>query len=86
MDGSVFSMAWVQVSVQGVVGGLAHAVIHRGWEECGSGTCVDVAVEVFEHEVRELEDAEDVAWDRNLELLEDDVGEGDNDLVYCVKL
>ena len=85
VDGPFWSMRWVGMSVEGAGSEVVHAVLQCGREEGGSGARVDVAVEVFQHEVGELEDAEDVAWDGQLETLEDHVGECDNDLVNGVK-
>ena len=70
-------MLRVQVSVWGrpvLVVNVIHAIFEGGWKEGGSGACVDVAVEIFQHEVGELEDSEDVAWDWQLELLEETIG------------
>ena len=76
----------MRVSVVGAGSEVVHAVLHRGREESRSGARVYVAVEVLQHEVGELEDAEDVAWNWQLEPLEDHVRKCDNDLVDSVEL
>ena len=79
---------WVCVSIKRAVGKIVHAILHfHLWRE--EGWCrasINVAIEVFEDEVGKLEYSKDVAWNRQLELLEDNVGESNDHLIYCVKL